>query len=409
MKGWLGRLTKGGLKSRFGQIEQAKRKQAQQRDEIEEQYSALSSELSELKRLFEEQERVDTSSEKELKLIKHHITLISNELSKSRSELAAMIKSAESTTQHHESQLKEFTSVMESIFKDMECWKDALKAEIENSVSPPSEMLLDITQLLERSLEMASKNREQIEQIQTIQTVQTLENQSTPSREEPQQKMEDSSSEEPPLPEPPPPSEPPQAYEEAVEEGVSLDELLRKLEPDVLEPSRSATVSPSLDDEVRSLIEELSGQTQEPENTPELMLDVHPEVGVEPQAEPRTFSHGTASQMLTHIRNDIVSQRLCLEWVEFLMERAGRNNLPDLLEYYVELGWISGDVGYELLSYARGIDYFVEKDSWKLSADDHVKSYWFVRKIVGKPIKRSELKMLRKEIESAAERIEQRL
>ena len=408
MKGWLKRLTKGGLKNRFGQIEQAKREQAQQRDEVGKQYSALSSELSELKGFFEEQQRGDTSSDEELGRIKHHITIISGELSKTRSGLAAMMKSAESTTQRHESQLNELTSMMESIFKDMEGWKDTLKAEIENSKSPSSDMLSDITQLLERSLEMASKNREQIEQIQILEN--QLENQSPPAQEEPEQKVEDISPEEPPLPEPPLPPEPPEAYGEEVEVCISLDELVRKLESDVLEPSRPGAVSPSLDDEVASLIEELSEKKQEPESNFEPMLGMYPEVSVEPQAEPQTFSHPTEpSQMLSHIRKDIVSQRLCLEWVELLMEMAGRNNLPDLLEYYVELGWISGDVGYELLSYARGIDYFVEKDNWKLSADDHVKSYWFVRKIVGKPIKRSELKILRKEIEVAAERIEQRL
>lgn len=393
MKGLLGRLTKGGLKSRLEEVEQAKREQAEQKVAIEERLSTLSRELNELKTLLESQQKGDVSLESEARRIKEHVLLISNELSKTKAGLAALQREMQSTAEHYESQLSELTSTVELLFRDVQGWKDVLKAEIEHSLSPTTGVLIDITQLLERALEMISENREHI---------QALREQGSPTKKDVQQELEE---------EPTPEEEPatPEAREKEAE-PISLDEVLRELEPKILKRGKTESsadvVSPSLDDEVKSLIRELCGREERRE---EPVVDVEPERAAEPPETPIHSYAPVSTPILSHIEKDLITQRLCLEWLEFLMEMVGRNNIPDLLEYYVELGWISEEVQYELLSYVRGIDYFVEKDSWKLSADDHIKSYWFVRKIAKKPIKRSELKMLKRQVEIAMEKVEQRL
>ena len=46
---------------------------------------------------------------------------------------------------------------------------------------------------------------------------------------------------------------------------------------------------------------------------------------------------------LSSIKRDPMKVIILLNWIEFLMERVGRNNLLDALDYYVDIGWISED------------------------------------------------------------------
>ncbi len=71
---------------------------------------------------------------------------------------------------------------------------------------------------------------------------------------------------------------------------------------------------------------------------------------------------------------------ILLNWVKFLMEKVGRNNLSDILEYYVEIGWISEEVSSMMADYANGIDYYVEKSTWNLP-EVHTKSLLFIEQL----------------------------
>ncbi|MCC7576031.1 MAG: flagella protein, partial [Methanomethylovorans sp.] len=53
---------------------------------------------------------------------------------------------------------------------------------------------------------------------------------------------------------------------------------------------------------------------------------------------------------LDAIRKDPTSVVVLLNWIEFLMERVGRNNLMDALDYYVDIGWISDNVRSEIMA-----------------------------------------------------------
>ncbi len=101
---------------------------------------------------------------------------------------------------------------------------------------------------------------------------------------------------------------------------------------------------------------------------------------------------------LETIKKSPMSVVVLLNWIEFLMERVGRNNLMDALDYYVDIGWISEDVRSEIMAYARGIDYYVEKPTWRLLPEDHTKSLLFIEKLCGRKIDRNMLSMIDREM-----------
>lgn len=110
---------------------------------------------------------------------------------------------------------------------------------------------------------------------------------------------------------------------------------------------------------------------------------------------------------LENIRTDPTSVVVLLNWIEFLMERVGRNNLMDALDYYVDIGWISEDVRSEVMAYARGIDYYVEKPTWRLLPEDHTKSLLFVERLCGRKIDRNMLSSLDREMSKVKHSLEE--
>lgn len=103
--------------------------------------------------------------------------------------------------------------------------------------------------------------------------------------------------------------------------------------------------------------------------------------------------------MLENINNNPETSIVLLNWVEFLMEKVGRNNLMDVLDYYTEIGWIGDGVSGKILAYASGIDYYDEKPTWKLMPQDHTKSLMFIERLSGKKIDRSAFHKIERDIE----------
>jgi archaeal flagellar protein FlaD len=91
---------------------------------------------------------------------------------------------------------------------------------------------------------------------------------------------------------------------------------------------------------------------------------------------------------LAYLDNRPDTSIILLNWIEFLMEKVGRNNLFDVLEYYIEIGWINRDVCSKMMAYASGIDYFVDRPSWKLLPEDHTKSLMFIEQLSGNKVDR---------------------
>ncbi len=84
---------------------------------------------------------------------------------------------------------------------------------------------------------------------------------------------------------------------------------------------------------------------------------------------------------LSFLDNTPESSIILLNWVKFLMEKVGRNNLANILEYYVEIGWISEEVCSTMANYASGLDYYVETPAEDLLPEVHTKSLLFIEQL----------------------------
>lgn len=102
---------------------------------------------------------------------------------------------------------------------------------------------------------------------------------------------------------------------------------------------------------------------------------------------------------LYYLDNRPETSIILLNWIEFLMEKVGRNNLFDVLEYYIEIGWISEEVSSKMMAYASGIDYFVERPSWKLLPEDHTKSLLFIEQLRGKKVDKMLFSRLERDVD----------
>jgi flagellar protein FlaD len=102
---------------------------------------------------------------------------------------------------------------------------------------------------------------------------------------------------------------------------------------------------------------------------------------------------------LQSIDNRAETSIILLNWIEFLLEKVGRNNLSEVLEYYIDIGWISEEVCEKMIAYANGIDYYVERPTWKLLPDDHTKSLMFIEQLKGRKLDKTMLSKLERDVE----------
>ncbi len=139
-------------------------------------------------------------------------------------------------------------------------------------------------------------------------------------------------------------------------------------------------------------------------DTPNPADDLVPVGVVEGEVLKSTFGNSAALQHLDHSPMTAV---ILLNWIEFLMERVGRNNLMDALDYYVDIEWIGEPVRDEMLAYARGIDYYVEKPTWRLLPEDHTKSLIFIERLRGHRIDRNMLSTIEREMSKVKHGLEE--
>lgn len=86
--------------------------------------------------------------------------------------------------------------------------------------------------------------------------------------------------------------------------------------------------------------------------------------------------------------SDLRSAEWILKWTQFLIDRVGKEGLDKTLDYYIEMGWIDEDTADTVVDIAKGTAGPRRRDegkkiSWKLGADDHVKSLEYIRRIKG--------------------------
>ncbi len=94
--------------------------------------------------------------------------------------------------------------------------------------------------------------------------------------------------------------------------------------------------------------------------------------------------------MQTEIREDS-NEKILEQWLRFMLERVGHNNLPLLLDHYEDIGWISSNVSDKLIELAESQKQRYVGPSWTLSAEEHRISMLFIEKLQGKPVEISVL------------------
>ena len=92
---------------------------------------------------------------------------------------------------------------------------------------------------------------------------------------------------------------------------------------------------------------------------------------------------------LTQLPNDPESIIVLMKWLQHLIDKCGHVNLSKILDYYVDIDWITSDVKINLLDYSHGItDEKVKEDTIKkkisdLPSTDHIQSFIFIQKLKG--------------------------
>jgi archaellum component FlaD/FlaE len=90
---------------------------------------------------------------------------------------------------------------------------------------------------------------------------------------------------------------------------------------------------------------------------------------------------------LNWVSSDPNSVVVLMKWLQFLIDKVGKENLIDVLDYYVDVGWISEKIISNLIDYSEGItedSKIPEKKKLSdLQAKDHIQSLLFIQRLKG--------------------------
>ena len=112
----------------------------------------------------------------------------------------------------------------------------------------------------------------------------------------------------------------------------------------------------------------------------------------EPDTFDSEFGEPSCKEMepLTAIPNDTERIVVLMKWLQYLVDKIGKQKLPDILGYYVDINWITDDVRLDIINYSSGIvddqKDEVKKTSNVLSAKDHIQSLLYIQKLKGKKL-----------------------
>lgn len=189
-----------------------------------------------------------------------------------------------------------------------------------------------------------------------------------------------------------------------------IDNKFKTLESNLEELKNTVGSKAAVDED--ALVEKVAGQVLErikPTGLETSKPGISPPHRVPPQAftqkQAKVPQYGVPQYVenqevkLSFIDSSSESSIILLNWIQFLMEKVGRNNLPDILEYYVDIGWISEEVSSVMMDYASGIDYYVERPTWKLLPEDHTKSLMFIEQLRGKKIDKNLISKLERNLD----------
>jgi archaellum component FlaD/FlaE len=114
---------------------------------------------------------------------------------------------------------------------------------------------------------------------------------------------------------------------------------------------------------------------------------------------------------LLKIPNDPESIVVLMKWLQYLVDKCGHPNLPEILDYYVNIGWISDDAKIEIIDYSTGITDENKKveDTRNISnlpAKDHIQSLIFIQRLKGKRLDKHFLDRIDGEISRVSKKLD---
>ncbi len=101
-----------------------------------------------------------------------------------------------------------------------------------------------------------------------------------------------------------------------------------------------------------------------------------------------------------------------MKWLQYLVDKTGKTQLPEILTYYVDIGWISDDVRLDMIDYAKGITDIQTKDgtkksSYELTTKDHIQSLLFIQKLKGQQLDERFISKIDREMQKMERSIDQ--
>ncbi|MBU0496980.1 MAG: hypothetical protein KKC68_09410 [Candidatus Thermoplasmatota archaeon] len=116
---------------------------------------------------------------------------------------------------------------------------------------------------------------------------------------------------------------------------------------------------------------------------------------------------------LQDITNDAEHIVVLMKWLQYLVDKIGKNQLSDILSYYVDIGWISDDVRLDMLDYAKGIIEESTKEGTKkpstisLSTRDHIQSLLYIQKLKDQQLDERFMSRIDREMDKMSRSIDQ--
>jgi archaellum component FlaD/FlaE len=114
-------------------------------------------------------------------------------------------------------------------------------------------------------------------------------------------------------------------------------------------------------------------------------------------------------QPLEQIPSDPENIVITMKWLQYLVDRTGKNNLADALGYYVDIGWISEDVRLDLINYSKGITEeptLTGSHPPHLPTRDHLQSLLFIQKLKGLQLDDRFLNKIERDMEKIVKSLE---
>jgi len=182
--------------------------------------------------------------------------------------------------------------------------------------------------------------------------------------------------------------------EENLSNARKIDEIFKKLEnieslirQRIKEERREAKVEP-IPEILQKQQEQQAVQQEQQVQQPIVQQPVVQQVVQRSQVQQvedallSTFAPSEKPRLEDVPLQDTRSIMILLKWIEFMLERVGHEGLRDLLNYYVDINWISERVMFIVLKFAKGIKLYHENSDWRpagyMNVKDHMTSLLFI-------------------------------